>query len=610
MAKGIIVSIDPQGREVLSNILCEYTGINLTYKEVETYEDGTVMNDTKLDGIVYIKRDGKYFRRDIERDISPEHFGARPNDSSFDSTTHLQAFFDFIVNSKTKNGVIKGEFYISSSLFLGRPTASPGYSNGYIQGNVHLRAMPTNDIDVMLTIRNCRFFQWDGKIELTGRGGSSFASRTTRGGLRMWGSGRSIIGSVFASNFREFGLCVDDGNGGNNSMCKFGLVRASFCGSGMRQDNASLTATWDNKISEPTRSWITVSTMPDAELMQTRGRTLVIIDGEVYYIIEVDRDNNAIQVEGRIDDDLNEGVLRYVIGGAVQLKGADSGIIGFDLIDAVNCGCGIDMMSLYGPNITRIVAQSCTTPIVCGLRTDSAMVSYNVGSLYTEGNAFDHIQVTQATSDGGYFIGAEYALRFNKVTSITSRHPSLSHRVDDEWRNTGLMYHGDVFNYEKRANSRDENHSRLDFHVTAKDKIRTYFRNSWLIRLDRSLPRHNTFGYNSATLVFVGAGPNGSPTGTFNFFNSDGIPINGISEGQVSFQGFTGPAVFSIYLYLAETNPEYYVYPITSKNVANSGTTGNRPLVEVIGYPYFDTTLGRQIWWSGTEWVDAEGTAV
>lgn len=40
-----------------------------------------------------------------------------------------------------------------------------------------------------------------------------------------------------------------------------------------------------------------------------------------------------------------------------------------------------------------------------------------------------------------------------------------------------------------------------------------------------------------------------------------------------------------------------------------SGTTANRPTEGLwIGRPYFDTTLGYEIWYSGTEWVDATGT--
>jgi hypothetical protein len=49
-----------------------------------------------------------------------------------------------------------------------------------------------------------------------------------------------------------------------------------------------------------------------------------------------------------------------------------------------------------------------------------------------------------------------------------------------------------------------------------------------------------------------------------------------------------------------------------------SGTTADRPLDNVqqplaIGQTYFDIdlgTTGKPIWWDGTQWVDATGTAV
>lgn len=41
-----------------------------------------------------------------------------------------------------------------------------------------------------------------------------------------------------------------------------------------------------------------------------------------------------------------------------------------------------------------------------------------------------------------------------------------------------------------------------------------------------------------------------------------------------------------------------------------SGTTANRPAWQTAGMVYFDTTLGKPIWWSGSAWVDAAGTSV
>lgn len=46
-----------------------------------------------------------------------------------------------------------------------------------------------------------------------------------------------------------------------------------------------------------------------------------------------------------------------------------------------------------------------------------------------------------------------------------------------------------------------------------------------------------------------------------------------------------------------------------------SGPTANRPLGTVqvplaIGQTFFDTTLTRPIWWTGSKWIKADGTVV
>lgn len=41
-----------------------------------------------------------------------------------------------------------------------------------------------------------------------------------------------------------------------------------------------------------------------------------------------------------------------------------------------------------------------------------------------------------------------------------------------------------------------------------------------------------------------------------------------------------------------------------------SGTTADRPTGTLLtGARYFDTTLGLPIWWNGTIWIKADGTA-
>ena len=46
-------------------------------------------------------------------------------------------------------------------------------------------------------------------------------------------------------------------------------------------------------------------------------------------------------------------------------------------------------------------------------------------------------------------------------------------------------------------------------------------------------------------------------------------------------------------------------------SVSESGVTANRPTKNLwIGRPFFDTTLGKPVWYDGTNWVDATGATV
>lgn len=50
---------------------------------------------------------------------------------------------------------------------------------------------------------------------------------------------------------------------------------------------------------------------------------------------------------------------------------------------------------------------------------------------------------------------------------------------------------------------------------------------------------------------------------------------------------------------------------LTVVSTVSSGATTARPTLDLqIGEYYFDTTLGRPIWYDGTNWVDATGTTV
>ncbi len=49
---------------------------------------------------------------------------------------------------------------------------------------------------------------------------------------------------------------------------------------------------------------------------------------------------------------------------------------------------------------------------------------------------------------------------------------------------------------------------------------------------------------------------------------------------------------------------------VTKEYVELNGVGGSRPGTPAIGQFYFDTTLVKPIWYSGSAWVDATGTTV
>lgn len=49
---------------------------------------------------------------------------------------------------------------------------------------------------------------------------------------------------------------------------------------------------------------------------------------------------------------------------------------------------------------------------------------------------------------------------------------------------------------------------------------------------------------------------------------------------------------------------------IIISGVSESGTTANRPTTQLwVGRMYFDTTLGKPVWYEGPGWVDATGAS-
>lgn len=508
--------------------------------------------------------------RVIETHVNPFMFGAYDGlIANIDSYSAIQKFFDYIAVNNVGTADASGYFLVSQGLELnGAKRPIPGVTQiatMNIIGSPTFRAQTA--IDTVLKLYNCSGLSWEGIITTLGTGSTAISGRTCRLGVRISRSGRSKFGGFNIQNFKLFGLDITD-EIGNTSALELGEVITRNCGSGSPTAGTSIIANYSNRVDVPnipspslSRSILTVDTLPDASDVGGwyRSELFCRIDGVTYNIMEIDRDNSTVSVYPIIKENANlTGSITYVIGGGVNLRGSDANIVGFGMLDMMTCGIGIDMGSLYGPVVKRVISQNNGVGVVIGLRIAGAMVSFNFGTIYCEGNFVDIWRHTAAASDGGYVIGNEYALNPAKI-------------LGNPAKITSIFLRGKLHNYEKQGNNLDRNSSRFDLSFDKSDKVTTFFKDSWTIGINPpNADLNRLFGMDSYTLIFIGSGTAGTPTGSFTFNIPTGWTVNG-STTPVVFSDFSGgPVIFSMYCLMGTKEIKIACSSeITRKNTSN-----------------------------------------
>lgn len=143
----------------------------------------------------------------------------------------------------------------------------------------------------------------------------------------------------------------------------------------------------------------------------------------------------------------------------------------------------------------------------------------------------------------------------------------------------------------------------------------------------RSIPFASGFDGNDSFRVYkvpIGGKPS-TGTNVFRVRNDGGLGFGSGVSGRIH-AGSGVPAYSAGFGALAERTDDPVGFPLLYVKTTGSGTggwlpidhrradtTANRPTLpngQQRGYTYFDTTLGRPIWWNGSIWIDAMGTAV
>ncbi|WP_407401852.1 glycosyl hydrolase family 28-related protein [Chryseobacterium sp.] len=106
----------------------KYTNEAVSFEEVSEWINGSKIDDTKVDGIIYIKKNGKYYRRVYFGQVNVKWFYAQGNGQDDDTDSFVNAI-NYI---KASNG---GVLYIPKGEYILKKTLNIDFDNLVIQGD-------------------------------------------------------------------------------------------------------------------------------------------------------------------------------------------------------------------------------------------------------------------------------------------------------------------------------------------------------------------------------------------------------------------------------------------------------------------------------------------
>lgn len=490
------------------------------------------------------------FVRDLSRGVTAADFGC-VCDRSADDWSRLQAFFDFACSNYTVQAGVYGDLNISQTITIA--------GNATRNWDFDARIYATAPMEVMLDFVTFRECDCSGKLETWGQGGiGNISTYTVKFGMRHADSARTKFEYLRGGRFIINGIDIDSFAASNNcSMMDLGAVRFSDCGAACFSPTTTASATYSNRVDSGAsggfqqRTTLTVTSLPPNE-EKIRDTCIAVIDGQFYQILGYDDDLSTVSIFPWVD--LNApatGTIEYIYGAAVSIRGTDSAMIKFDLLDSARSGTALQDMALYGIVGQRLLSQANGIAYRIGRRTDGAHVSSSLRGLYTEQDRASIVLVSN-TADTNAHIDTAYALSFDKChvvcapryssNALVNGYASFSNVSISKGARRGLssLWCGNSGRFGNGADSS----STLDLAPDGSPG-EVYTRNTWTVRLAVAGQEAALYGHTSKMLTVIG--PTASaPSGAITFNPADpSWTVNGL-ESQ-SFTGFTKGALFGIY---------------------------------------------------------------
>lgn len=225
---------------IWTNILSSTTGKSQNYLIVTTWDDGSVMDDTKLDGVIYRKRGTEYLKLITDESVDVNLFGAKA-DGITDDTVAIQSAVDITSRLGLKLTFGSGTFLIKAH-----------HETDWTKGGVQLRNNTYISINPKVTLKvipndktNYAIFQIRNCDNVHVYGGVFIGDRNEHLGTKgEWGYGiyshdskNIIIDGGSFSDFWGDGMAFGGSaySTGNNIGCNNVLINNVTCQKNRRQ---------------------------------------------------------------------------------------------------------------------------------------------------------------------------------------------------------------------------------------------------------------------------------------------------------------------------------------------------------------------------------------
>lgn len=99
------------------NILNDFTKENLTYNKVATWVDGSSMNDSKTDGVIFIKKNNEFYKLFYTNNLNAQLFGVK-GDDTLDDSDALQSAINYAIKTSQDLIIPSGRYYVDKTILI------------------------------------------------------------------------------------------------------------------------------------------------------------------------------------------------------------------------------------------------------------------------------------------------------------------------------------------------------------------------------------------------------------------------------------------------------------------------------------------------------------